>query len=80
MPSTTYPIPHALHPTSSPIAISAHSLNRVFGSFLAVVNLNLDIHYGEVYGLLGANGAGKTTTIKMLCGLLPVSSGKVSIA
>ena len=28
------------------------------------------MHYGEIYGLLGANGAGKTTTIKMLCGLL----------
>ncbi len=62
------------------IAIAASNLNRVFGVFHAVVDLNLDIHYGEVYGLLGANGAGKTTAIKMLCGLLPISSGEVSIA
>lgn len=62
------------------IAICASNLNRIFGTFHAVVNLNLDLHYGEVYGLLGANGAGKTTTIKMLCGLLPISSGKISIA
>ncbi|WP_293156309.1 MULTISPECIES: ATP-binding cassette domain-containing protein [unclassified Microcoleus] len=62
------------------IAICASNLNRIFGAFHAVVNLNLDLHYGEVYGLLGANGAGKTTTIKMLCGLLPISSGKISIA
>jgi len=71
-------------PTANPAtqqpAISARHLNRVFGSFHAVVDLDLDIHYGEVYGLLGANGAGKTTTIKMLCGLLPISSGEMSLA
>ena len=38
-------------------------------------NVNLNVRYGEVYGLLGANGAGKTTTIKMLCGLLEPTSG-----
>ena len=67
-------------PSSSTIAIAARDLNRHFGDFHAVVDLNLDIHYGEVYGLLGANGAGKTTTIKMLCGLLPISSGHMAIA
>src|SRR5438876_226715 len=40
----------------------------------------LEVHYGEVYGLLGANGAGKTTTIKMLCGLLEPSAGEVQLA
>lgn len=76
------PTPSPLHPsTASPaIAISARHLNRNFGTFHAVVDLNLDIHYGEVYGLLGANGAGKTTMIKMLCGLLPLSSGEIEIA
>jgi ABC-2 type transport system ATP-binding protein len=67
-------------PTKAKIAISARNLNRVFGSFHAVVDLNLDIRYGDVYGLLGANGAGKTTAIKMLCGLLPISSGEISLA
>jgi ABC-2 type transport system ATP-binding protein len=62
------------------VAISAHNLDRTFGSFRAVADLNLEIRYGEVYGLLGANGAGKTTTIKMLCGLLPISSGEIAIA
>jgi ABC-2 type transport system ATP-binding protein len=42
--------------------------------------VNLDIHYGEIYGLLGANGAGKTTTIKILCGLLPPTSGDICLA
>ena len=67
-------------PAKAKIAISARNLNRVFGSFHAVVDLNLDIRYGDVYGLLGANGAGKTTAIKMLCGLLPISSGEISLA
>lgn len=67
-------------PAKAKIAISAHNLNRVFGDFHAVVDLNLDIRYGDVYGLLGANGAGKTTAIKMLCGLLPISSGEISLA
>lgn len=65
---------------SSEVAIAAHDLDRTFGNFHAVNHLNLEIHYGEVYGLLGANGAGKTTVIKMLCGLLPVSSGTISLA
>ncbi|WP_414585657.1 ATP-binding cassette domain-containing protein [Scytonema sp. PCC 10023] len=60
-------------------AIGAENLNKIFGNFHAVNNINLDIKYGEVFGLLGANGAGKTTVIKMLCGLLPASSGKVSL-
>ncbi len=61
------------------LAIYAKNLNRVFGSFQAVKNVNVEIRYGEIFGLLGANGAGKTTTIKMLCGLLPASSGDISL-
>jgi ABC-2 type transport system ATP-binding protein len=64
----------------STLAIGAQHLRKTFGSFRAVKDINLDIHYGEIYGLLGANGAGKTTTIKMLCGLLPASQGKIVLA
>ena len=66
--------------TSLAIAIGASNLRKVFGSFQAVQQVNLDVRYGEIYGLLGANGAGKTTTIKMLCGLLEPSSGKITLA
>ncbi len=51
-----------------------------FGSFTAVKDLHLQVRYGEIYGLLGANGAGKTTTIKMLCGLLDPTRGKMQLA
>ncbi|MBV8883940.1 MAG: ABC transporter ATP-binding protein, partial [Chroococcidiopsidaceae cyanobacterium CP_BM_RX_35] len=64
----------------SEIAIYTQNLCKVFGSFQAVKDVNLKVHYGEIYGLLGANGAGKTTTIKMLCGLLTPSAGELSLA
>jgi ABC-2 type transport system ATP-binding protein len=62
------------------IAIGAANLTKEFGSFTAVKNVSAQVHYGEIYGLLGANGAGKTTTIKMLCGLLPSTSGQMQLA
>jgi ABC-2 type transport system ATP-binding protein len=64
----------------SSIAIGASKLRKVFGNFQAVKGVDLEVRYGEIYGLLGANGAGKTTTIKMLCGLLEPTSGKMSLA
>jgi ABC-2 type transport system ATP-binding protein len=65
---------------AAPVAIGAENLQKTFGKFRAVKSINLEIRYGEIYGLLGANGAGKTTTIKMLCGLLEATSGKMSLA
>jgi ABC-2 type transport system ATP-binding protein len=65
---------------ASAVAIAAQNLRKTFGHFQAVKGVNLDIRYGEIYGLLGANGAGKTTTIKMLCGLVQPSSGSVALA
>ena len=55
-------------------------LNRWFGRFHAVNDVTFDVARGEVFGLLGANGAGKTTTFRMLCGLLPASSGELRVA
>ncbi len=64
---------------SSTVGIGAYGLNKRFGSFQAVKDFHIEIHYGEIYGLLGANGAGKTTAIKMICGLLQPSSGEVEL-
>uniref|UniRef100_B8HLB8 ABC transporter related n=1 Tax=Cyanothece sp. (strain PCC 7425 / ATCC 29141) TaxID=395961 RepID=B8HLB8_CYAP4 len=66
--------------TTAPVAIGAKNLRKVFGNFQAVKGVDLEIRYGEIYGLLGANGAGKTTVIKMLCGLLQPSRGDISLA
>jgi len=70
-----FPGRHPHRNLAGEIAIGAQHLTKRFGEFTAVHDVNLNVRYGEVYGLLGANGAGKTTTIKMLCGLLEPTSG-----
>ena len=57
------------------IAIEAKNLTRKFGKFIAVDQIHFVIHYGDIFGFLGANGAGKSTTIRMLCGILAPTSG-----
>jgi len=75
-----FPGRRASGPPAAEAAIGARGLRKVFGDFEAVKGLDVEVRYGEVYGLLGANGAGKTTTIKMLCGLIEPTSGEVSLA
>jgi ABC-2 type transport system ATP-binding protein len=78
--ATPFPGRHSHQDLRGQVAIGATSLTRQFGHFTAVKNVNLQVRYGEIYGLLGANGAGKTTTIKMLCGLLEPTEGHVQLA
>ena len=65
---------------SEDVDIKVKNLVRRFGDFVAVDNTSFQVHKGEIFGLLGPNGAGKSTTFKMLCGLLPASSGELSVA
>ncbi len=74
--ASTGPSPN---PGPSGSAIFAQGVKKVYGSFHAVKDVNLQIEYGEIYGLLGANGAGKTTTIKILCGLIKPSAGRMEL-
>lgn len=60
--------------------VEVHDLVRRFGSFAAVDHVSFDVRRGEIFGLLGPNGAGKTTTFRMLCGLLPATSGTLRVA
>jgi ABC-2 type transport system ATP-binding protein len=60
-------------------AIRTDSLRKVFGSFVAVRGLTLEVPQGEVFGFLGPNGAGKTTSLKMLLGLTRPTEGSASI-
>lgn len=61
-------------------AIQCRDLRKTYdGKVEAVRGLNLEIEAGECFGLLGPNGAGKTTTIEILEGLLPPTSGQVTI-
>lgn len=59
--------------------IDIRNLTKKFGKFTAVNSINFKIHKGEILGFLGPNGAGKTTTIKMINGLLKITSGEILI-
>jgi ABC-type multidrug transport system ATPase subunit len=61
------------------LAISAEHLVRRFGEFTAVNDVSFRVEKGEIFGFLGPNGSGKTTVIKMLTGLLPMTSGNASV-
>lgn len=65
--------------SSAEPAISAQNLVRRFGNFTAVNDVSFRVEKGEIFGFLGPNGSGKTTVIKMLTGLLPLSSGSAMV-
>ena len=59
--------------------IEIQNLSKEFGAVQAVRDLTLKVPAGELFCFLGPNGAGKTTTIKIACGLLRPSAGKISV-
>lgn len=59
--------------------VKTEGLTKNFGKEQAVVELDMSIKKGEIYGFLGPNGAGKTTTIRMLLGLMKPTHGSVHI-
>jgi len=61
-------------------AIATKGLTRKFGDMVAVGQLNLEVHRGEIFGLLGPDGAGKTTTIRMLCAIMDPTEGWARVA
>jgi ABC-2 type transport system ATP-binding protein len=63
----------------SPI-IETHALTRDFKKTRAVDSLDLAIQPGELFGLVGPDGAGKTTTLRLLAGLLDITSGSAKVA
>ena len=78
-----HPIPLPSHRNSAgddAAVVEVKGLSRYFGAFAAVKDVSFSVHRGEIFGLLGANGAGKSTTFRMLCGLLPASSGTLRVA
>jgi ABC-2 type transport system ATP-binding protein len=59
--------------------LQASHLKKRYGDRVAVADVSLRVHAGELLGLLGPNGAGKSTTIAMLCGLTPADGGQVLV-
>ncbi len=59
--------------------IRTENLTKYYKDFPALLDLNIDIPEGKVFGFIGPNGAGKTTTIRILCGLMRASRGEAYI-
>ncbi|MDG1369493.1 MAG: ATP-binding cassette domain-containing protein [Paracoccaceae bacterium] len=59
--------------------VEMRDISIAFGGVKAVDNVSVDLHAGEVVGLLGHNGAGKSTLIKILSGAYPKDSGEIRI-
>jgi len=57
--------------------LSVRSLVKKFGGLTAVNHVSLDVHPGEVVGLVGDNGAGKSTLIKMIAGVYQPTEGEI---
>jgi ABC-2 type transport system ATP-binding protein len=78
---------HQIHASSSggkhhtgEVVVQAQDLRKRFGDFEAVKGISFEVRRAEIFGLLGPNGAGKSTTFRMLCGLLPITAGEISVA
>lgn len=59
--------------------VKIENLVKRYGDLIAIDHLNLEIHEGEVFGLLGPNGSGKTTAINCLLALLKYDKGNITI-
>ncbi len=65
--------------TTQPPIISLKGVNKSYGKHNVLKDVNLEIHKGDIFGLIGKNGAGKTTMFKVILGLSGFQSGELQI-
>lgn len=65
--------------TSNGIVLKTNGLTKHFGPIVAVDDLSLEVHKGQIFGFLGPNGSGKSTTMGMILGLITPTSGSVEV-
>jgi len=65
--------------SSSEVVLRTIGLSKRYGRLLALNEMTLEVHRGQVYGFLGPNGSGKTTTISLVLGLITPTSGHVEM-
>ncbi|MCR5124408.1 MAG: sugar ABC transporter ATP-binding protein [Treponema sp.] len=63
----------------SEVLLKAEKINKYFGITHAVKDVSLELHKGEIHGLIGENGSGKSTFSSMLCGIHTISSGTFTL-
>lgn len=69
-----------VHGSPEMSAIFCRGLSKTYGKIRALIDLDLSVPFGSVFGFLGRNGAGKTTTMKLLAGLAHPSAGHAWVA
>jgi branched-chain amino acid transport system ATP-binding protein len=65
---------------SAPPLLGCHGLTRRFGGLVALEDLDVQVHRGEILGLIGPNGSGKTTFFNVVTGIYPASVGRIEFA
>ncbi|HXW06189.1 MAG TPA: ABC transporter ATP-binding protein [Vicinamibacterales bacterium] len=68
-----------MNPEPEMSAIEFNRVSRMYATTRALDDVSLEVGRGEMFGLIGPDGAGKTTAIRLACGLLRVSSGRVTV-
>ncbi len=59
--------------------IKTYNMTKKYDRHFSLDNINLTVKQGDIYGLIGKNGAGKTTILKILSGVIPLSSGSIEL-
>ncbi len=73
------PLPERARPAHGEVVLDVRSVRKEFGGLVAVNDVSFDVRAGEILGLIGPNGAGKSTTFNLVTGVLPTTSGEVSL-
>ncbi len=60
-----------------PIVLQTRGLSKRYGGIIAVDDVDLNLHHGEILGLIGPNGAGKTTIFDLVSGFTPTNGGRI---
>lgn len=78
-PSTTHPPTAAYPDATTDVVLTTSGLTKVFGETRAVDGVDIALHRGRIYGLIGRNGSGKTSLMRLITGLSHPTSGSVSL-
>ncbi|WP_433283586.1 alpha/beta fold hydrolase [Micromonospora sp. CA-244673] len=70
----------SIHPAYAGVPLAVRNLRKEYADgFVAVSDVDFEVHPGQVVGLLGPNGAGKTTTLRVLMGLTQPTAGEIYV-
>jgi branched-chain amino acid transport system ATP-binding protein len=64
---------------ATPAVLATHALTRSFGGLVAVRDVSISLHQGELHAVIGPNGAGKTTLVNMLSGEIHPTAGRIEL-